>query len=331
MRMQNRKSLAGFTLIELMIAMVLSLLLASAVITIFVNSSHSFNQDENLLRMQDDARFALRELAIEISMAGNYSELHEPNSVTLDAALAIGIDCGPPGEVNWMFQATSALTSESLSITAIDNATNAQVAAAHSCFAAGEVLEGTDVISIKRVMGGEALATTAGSVYLRTNGTVGLLYQAPMPAAPTVVVTPPMSDWEYRPSIFYIRQFANVQGDGIPTLCRKVLRGVNPDMTTECLATGIENLQVEYGVDTTADGNPNVYLSSPTLADMQKVVSARIFLLARTTNIDTKYTNQKTFSLSNSPDYSPADSFHRRMFSTTVSIQNIRSLNKMGN
>lgn len=331
MRMQNRKSLAGFTLVELMIAMVLSLLLAGAVITVFVNSTHSFKQDENVLRMQDDARFALRELALEISMAGNYSELHEPDSVTPDAALAIGVDCGPAGELNWMFRATSTVTNESLSITAIDNATNAQVVAQHSCFAAGEVLEGTDVISIKRVAGAEALVTTAGSVYLRTNGTVGLLYQAPMPAAPTLVVTPPMDDWEYRPSIFYIRTFANIQGDGIPTLCRKVLRGANPDMTTECLAAGIENLQVEYGVDTTADGNPNVYLSSPSLADMQNVVSARIFLLARTSAIDTLYTNQKTFSLSNSPDYSPADSFHRRMFSTTVSIQNIRNLNIMGN
>lgn len=331
MRMQNQKSMAGFTLIELMIAMVLSLLLAGAVITVFVNSSHAFNQDENVLRMQDDARFALRELAMEISMAGNYSELHLPDSVTQDAALAIGVDCGPPGEANWMFQATSTLTNESLSITAIDNATNAQVAAAHSCFAAGEVLEGTDVISIKRVAGAETPVTTAGAVYLRTNGTVGLLYQAPMPAAPTVVVTPPMDDWEYRPSIFFIRPFANTPDDGIPTLCRKVLRGVNLDMTTECLATGIENLQVEYGVDRTADGNPNVFLSSPTVADMQNVVSARIFLLARTSKIDTKYTNQKTFSLSNSPDYSPTDSFHRRMFSTTVSIQNIRSLNIMGN
>jgi hypothetical protein len=63
---------------------------------------------------------------------------------------------------------------------------------------------------------------------------------------------------------------------------------------------------------------------------MQSVVSARIFLLARTTEIDTRYANQKTFSLSNSPDYSPADTFHRRVFSTTVAVQNIRSMNMMG-
>jgi hypothetical protein len=139
-----------------------------------------------------------------------------------------------------------------------------------------------------------------------------------------------MADWEYRPSIYYIRQFANNPGDGIPTLCRKVLRGAGPSITTECLATGIENLQIEYGIDTTQNGHPNVFVPNPSLADIQNVVSARIFILARTTDIDTRYTNTKTYSISNAPDYAPGDSFHRRVFSTTVSIQNIRSLNMMG-
>ena len=119
-------------------------------------------------------------------------------------------------------------------------------------------------------------------------------------------------------------------GDGIPTLCRKTLRGVGPSMATECIATGIEDLQIEYGVDTSEDGHPNVYLPNPTLAEIQNVVNARIFILARTTEIDTRYTNEKTFSISNAPDYTPDDSFHRRVFSTSVSIQNIRSMNMMG-
>ena len=80
---------------------------------------------------------------------------------------------------------------------------------------------------------------------------------------------------------------------------------------------------------TTADGHPNVYTPNPSLNEIQDVVAARIFLLARTTDIDTRYVNNKTYSLSNSPDFVPGDSFHRRVFSTSVSIQNIRSLNMM--
>jgi type IV pilus assembly protein PilW len=229
-----------------------------------------------------------------------------------------------------MYRATEAGTGNSLSITAIDNATSAAVTAAHSCFTSGELLAGTDVVAIKRVAGAEATTLSADRAYLRTNGTVGVMFSGVAPTAPPVVVAAPRADWEFRPSIYFIRPFANTAGDGIPTLCRKALRGAGPSMTTECIATGIENLQLEYGIDMTGNGQPNVYLTNPTLAQIQDVVAARIFLIGRTTDIDTRYTNQKTYSISNAPDLVPNDSFHRRVFSTSVSIQNIRTMNMMG-
>ena len=329
MQIKSIKYQAGVTMVELMVAMLLSVILGGAVISVFVNSSQSFKQDENLLSMQDDARHALRQIAFDVSMAGHYADLVVPSVVTPDPSLVIGTDCGPAGQLNWMYRTVDAGTGDSLSITALDNATGAQVLAAHSCFLAGEILPGTDVVAIKRVVGGDAAVPRNGGIYLRTNGTVGLLYREPT-VAPAIVVAPPNADWEFRPSIYYIRQFADAPADGIPTLCRKTLAGAGPSMTTECLATGIENLQLEYGIDTTSDGQPNVFLSNPSLAQIQDVVSARIFVLARTTEIDVRYTNAKTFSISNSPDYAPNDSFHRRVFSTSVSIQNIRSMNMMG-
>ena len=326
----HKQRQSGFSVVELMIAMLLSLTLATAIISVFVNNSYSFNQDENIGRMQDDARHALREIAFELSMAGHYADLHIPATVSYDGGLTIGTDCGPTGETNWMYRATEAGTGNNLSIMAIDNATNAAVIAAHSCFGAGEVEEGTDVVAIKRVAGAESAVLSANGAYLRTNGTVGVLFSGTAPTAPPVVVAPPRADWAFRPSIYYIRQFANVPGDNIPTLCRKALNGAGPSMVTECLATGIEDLQIEYGIDTTQNGQPNVYLSSPTLAEMQDVVAARIFLIGRTTEIDPRYTNTKTYSISNAPDFVPNDSFHRRVFSTSVSIQNIRTMNMMG-
>jgi len=325
-----RKKQSGFSVVELMIALLLSMSLAAGIIAVFVNNSYSFKQDENVGRMQDDARHALREIAFDLSMAGHFANLHIPASVSYDGDLTIGTDCGPTGEANWMYQATEAGTGNNLSVMAIDNATNAAVTAAHSCFTSGELQDGTDVVAIRRVAGAEATTLSANGAYLRTNGTVGVLFSGVAPTAPPVVIAPPRADWAYRPSIYYIRQFANAPGDGIPTLCRKALRGAGPSMTTECLATGIENLQIEYGIDTTENGQPNVYLTSPTLAEMQNVVSARIFLIGRTTEIDTRYTNTKTYSISNSPDFVPGDNFHRRVFSTSVSIQNIRTMNMMG-
>lgn len=330
MKTMPRQFQAGFSVVEVMIAMLLSMALAGAIISVFVNNSYSFKQDENVSRMQDDARYALREVAFDLSMAGLYADLHIPSTVSYDGGLTIGQDCGPAAQVNWMYRTTEAGTGNSLSLMAIDNATSSAATAAHSCFVGGELLDGTDVVSIKRVAGAEAGALSANGAYLRTNGTVGVLFSGVAPTAPPVVVAVPRADWAFRPSIYYIRQFANTPGDNIPTLCRKVLRGAGPGMTTECIATGIENLQIEYGIDTTEDGHPNVYLSNPSLVQIQTVVAARVFIVARTTDIDTRYTNTKTYSVSNSPDFVPGDSFHRRVFSTSVSIQNIRTMNIMG-
>jgi type IV pilus assembly protein PilW len=330
MNRSQKQFQAGFSVVELMIAMLLSMALAGGIISVFVNNNYSFKQDENIGRMQDDARHALREIAFDLSMAGHYADLHIPSSVSYDGGLTIAQDCGPAGETNWMYRSTEAGTGNSLSLMAIDNATNASASAAHSCFIGGELKDGTDVVSIKRVAGAEANVLSVNGAYLRTNGTVGVLFSGTAPTAPPAPVSPPRADWAFRPSIYYVRQFANAPGDNIPTLCRKALRGAGPGMTTECLATGIEDLQIEYGIDTTENGQPNVWLPNPTLAQMQDVVSARVFLIARTTDIDTRYVNTKTYSISNAPDLVPNDNFHRRVFSTSVSIQNIRTMNMMG-
>jgi len=329
MTFAQKKYQNGFSVVEVMIAMLLSMALAGGIISVFVNNSYSFKQDENIGRMQDNARFALREIAFDISMAGHYADLHIPDSVSYDGDLVTATPCGPAGQDNWIYRTTEAGTGNSLSIMAVDNATNAAASAAHSCFDGSEILDGTDVVAIKRVAGAETTPSANGA-YLRTNGTVGVLFSGIEPTASPLAIAAPFADWAFRPSIYYIRQFADTPGDDIPTLCRKALSGAGPIMTTECLATGIENLQIEYGIDTSQDGHPNVYLTNPTLTQMQDVVAARIFLIARTTDIDTRYVNNKTYSISNAPDVIPGDSFHRRVFSTSVSIQNIRTMKMMG-
>ena len=87
---------------------------------------------------------------------------------------------------------------------------------------------------------------------------------------------------------------------------------------------------MEYGIDTSEDGHANVFLSDPTIVQLQQAVSARISLLARTLTDDRQYTNDKTYNVSNAVPFTPDDGFHRRVVSTTVTIQNIRSLNAMG-
>ncbi len=318
------------TLIELLIAMSLSLIVGAAIITVFTNNTRSFKEDENIMRMQDDARNALRDLAFDITMAGHYASLMAPSAVIGDTTLVVGTDCGPAGVPNWIYQTQAAGVNEHQSLLAVDNADGNKANSSHSCITAAEIQPGTDIVSIKRVAGGSTAVPSAGGIYLRTNGTVGLLYKQPASATPPVIVPIPFADWQYRPRIYFIRNYSNTPGDQIPSLCRKVLTGAGPSMTTECLAQGIENLQIEYGLDSSGNGRPDIFIGNPTQTQMQTVVSARIFLLARSIDSDFRYNDVKTYRLSNSQDYSPADNFHRRVSSITVNIPNIRALTQLG-
>jgi type IV pilus assembly protein PilW len=325
---RNRQT--GLTLIELMIVMVLALAVSAAILNVFASNRQSFKQAENILRMQDDARHALRELALDLSMAGHYADLLFPGAVTPDPTLSVGTDCGPAGMANWIYRLRDPATANNLSITAIDNVTVASANAAHSCIGGAELATGTDIVAIKRVAGTASAAPVAGQVYLRTNGTVGLLYEEPV-AAPAVAVPAPFAEWEYRPRIYYIRNFADTAGDDIPTLCRKTLAAAPATVVTECLAVGIENMQLQYGIDTGDNGNPNMFLDNPSLEQLQAAVAVRITLLARTADPEPGYTNSKTYMVGNAPPHTPADSYRRRVLTMTVGIKNLRSLRRIGN
>lgn len=67
-----RRQASGFTLIELMIAIVLGLLLTAAVLTLFTSSKLTFNTNEAQSRTQENGRFALEVLKREIRETGSY-------------------------------------------------------------------------------------------------------------------------------------------------------------------------------------------------------------------------------------------------------------------
>lgn len=326
-----RHKQSGITLVELMIAMTLGLILTGGVITLFTFNRHSFDRDSMVMRMQDDARQAMREVVNDLSMAGYWADLVLPAAITPDASLAVATDCGPAGVPNWIYQIVTPGTGDHEAIVSVDNSTAATVTAAFSCLGA-EVVPGTDVIAVKRLAGTRAPAVLAtNTVYLRTNGTVGLLFREPANIPPAIPVPAPFTDWEYRPSIYYVRNFAINAGDGIPTLCRKVLQyGGMPTVVTECLAQGVEDFQVEFGLDTDGDGDPNVFVPNPTPIEMQTAVAAQLFVLARSIDMDRKYLNDKTYTISNAPAFQPNDNYYRRVYSVTIGLPNLRTLRVMG-
>lgn len=66
-----QKKQIGFTLVELLVAMVLGIFLVGGVVSIYNSTQQNFRANENLARIQESARFAFEQLGREIRDQGN--------------------------------------------------------------------------------------------------------------------------------------------------------------------------------------------------------------------------------------------------------------------
>src|ERR1700754_3135223 len=60
----------GVTLVELMVALVLGLIVAGGIVTIFLSTSSSNRAQVQLARLQEEGRFAVTRIATDLKLAG---------------------------------------------------------------------------------------------------------------------------------------------------------------------------------------------------------------------------------------------------------------------
>jgi type IV pilus assembly protein PilW len=98
------------------------------------------------------------------------------------------------------------------------------------------------------------------------------------------------------------------------------------DFCAEPIAVGIEDFQVEYGIDANGDGAPNGnYTDAPAASvDWTDVMGVRVHLLARGTT-DVGAQGGKTYVLGEDVPkevVDPGDGFSRHLFSGTARLVN---------
>lgn len=312
----------GLSLVELMVALVLGLLITAGTISFYLQSKRNFTQDEQITRMQENARVAMDVLVRDLEMAAYWGGMTDSGStIQWDPSVLngtvwnIGADCG----TGWAYDPVTAL-----GYLAKANASTA--AAAFPCITATElylvaptaVTAHTNIVALKHVRGAPTATPAADTVYLRTNGTAGSLYREPPLGA---LISG--ADWEHQAHVYYIAKDA--ADSSLPVLFRKRLRpGTPPAMETEAggIAEGVEYFRIQFGQDSDGDGVANRYLSAPTAAQMQAAVSARIYLLARSVEPAASYTNTKKYYLGDATALVFNDSYYRRVYTTTVVLRN---------
>ena len=326
-----KRKQAGLTLIELLIAVTLGAVVLAGTVSLFQQSKSSSVQDEQIARMQENGRFALRALTGELSMMGFWAGVTNTTLIDVTNASVGSDDCATAP--SWMLDTS----------VAIEFTNDITVSPYLGCIATADIVPDTDVISIKRVADQPDMTTDnlgqqdTGEVvdegmYLETDTVAALLYEASSTSSTSPTVVPDGTVSRYLPAVFYVRPCSDCSGagDGVPTLVRETL--VQDDMVAQPMVEGIENLQIEFGVDGTdtdlaADYYvPNLAETVVTAAHLNNAVTARVFLLVRSVNPIPGYTNDKSYNLGTKVVAAANDSFYRRVYTGTVQMRNADKL-----
>ncbi|WP_263078357.1 PilW family protein [Endozoicomonas sp. Mp262] len=340
----------GFTLVELMVALLLAMVLITGVGSLYLSTNRTYTLQEELARVQENARTAMDLLVREIRMSAhsgcppwvNFANALYSNDPARQwmAHVDKGISGIPAGNDTANIIDHNAL-SEAIALHWIDwensvsvsshNTTESiiSVAGGHG-FNQGDLLAliapGCSQISV--VIGG---ADTTASSVSHWAATAGSLYNC------TSLIkghfncmdngkgddTFGHSDSLLAPVVstaYYIRE-----SNGVPTLYRR--RGGETASgnrhSAEALVEGIEGLRFLYGQDTDGDGIVNQYRSASDIGLFSKgwhdVTSVKIELLARSFQ-DVAPEPQPYFFAG--VKTTPEDQYIRRAFMATVGLRN---------
>ncbi len=322
----------GFSLVELMVALAIGLALLLGLTEFFVTSSRNFSETERVSRQVENGRYARPALiSEEIRHAGFYGEVGNVVNLPLGSAIAMPTSLPDPCAPD-IASVSAALP---LPVQGVDNAS------AGTCLP--DYLAGTDILVVRRANTTAAPAGSAvpGGYYTQTSfcNTASPMFIVAQSGftltAKDCLAVQPIR--QYHVYIYYIGTCSIGTGSGgacrstdaaLPTLKRADLVAGGSFLLTP-LVEGIENLQIEYGIDTNGDGSPDAYTANPaTVTQWAQVVSIRLHLLARNTEATPGFTDTKTYQLGFNADgtannVTPGGSYRRHAYTELVRVQNV--------
>lgn len=269
----------GLTLVELVIAMVIGLVLIGATASVYIANKETYRTGEIVARMQENGRIALHVIADDLKMAGFLGNNSNPSLIARRrgatdqfGALPVTDDCAD----RWYVDLDSLLVVGNNQPPVVDSTSFAD-----RCLAGQGYQPTTDVIALKRADIDEIRDDDVGSpehdarLLLRTDLVRGEFFLGgePLPAG--------MNDGlgTNRRWLAHVYFIAPDAGTGIPELTRLDL-GRGPEFNAREIVPGVQDLQVQLGIDTDGDGMPDKFIE-PGGAPAANVIAARVWLLMR--------------------------------------------------
>lgn len=333
LRQFGRHKQAGVTLVELMISLTLGLILLSALLTVFSNSSAARSELERTSRQIENGRYAIQVMSDDLRVAGFYGEL-SVGAMPIPAALPDPCSTTP---ADWN-------TAIPLHLQGYDDG-----ASPPTCMP-GNAKAGSDIFVVRRVKTcvagvGDCEAVTTNKSYLQASlcntdasqYVLGVQGGVPFPLREKDCAAA-AGQREYVVHVYYIAN-DNGAGQNVPTLTRLELT-TGPALVQVPLVEGIEEINVEYGIDTDGDGQADAYSADPTNYtyagctnctpgnNWANVVTAHLYVLARSVDASPGHNDTRTYRLGlnaagNSIVFGPNfDRFRRNVYTAMVRIAN---------
>jgi prepilin-type N-terminal cleavage/methylation domain-containing protein len=277
----------GLSLIEMMIAMVISLTLIAGVGTVYFSSKRNYQTRDQLSMMDENARVALDTLRKHLEHAGYASAQKLPLGnyfYVLGDADPTPVACGSGYNIVKVGDLTSRPTQDALN-------------------------QYGDSISI-RFVGDDSLFTDAVNSSLDEGCRAGV--------APSLEATLIYNAFQ----VDNDGKTKDSSGNLVPILYAV---GSASTANKQPIVNGIENIQFMYGLDANADGTVDQYLNATGISaagGWQRVISIRVAILVRSIDPVLEANTAQSYTLLD-VNVTPNDRYQRSVYTTTIQLRNV--------
>jgi type IV pilus assembly protein PilW len=318
---------AGVTLVELMVALAIGSFLIIGAVQVYNQSRQAYVINESIARVQETAQFAMDTIEADLRMASNWGKNSRNDSIEgrslpgnadpLNLLPASASGCG----AEWVLDLERPVMGSNNGY-------------GLACGATGTAQLNSDTVTVRRA-NVDPVAPENGRLQIQTTHIQGELFvDAAIPAGfdpdPEVSETHNLLVNSY-----YVAQSSELIG-GVPTLRRKSLTATAgaPDIVDQEVAPGIENLQVQFGVDVDRDNtidryvNPGAGILDPAHADYipsARVMTARVWLVVRSIDREMGIVDNRSYEPGDVNLGVPNDDFRRIQVSKTILLRNTRT------
>ena len=319
----------GLSLIELMVALTIGLLLIIGAITVYSQSRNTFRVNDDIARIQETARYAMDVVEPDLRMAGYFgfnnrveylTNTAQVNQTATPAGLEdytdeINAACGTNFSVLMSVPLEGINDTSGIKLRSGPNLTCAPLSAVTN----PDWRDGSDVVVVRRASS-EPTALAAGRLQLQSSRLQATLFANG--ALPTGYAPPATTEtFDAVVNAYYVGENSTGR-PGLPSLRRKRLVD-GPAIRDEEIAPGVEDFQVQFGIDTTGDQDADSFVN-PGAEGNNQIVAVRIWMMVRALERDPQVIVPETWTYAGKTVTAPDDNIRRILFEKTVQLRNNR-------